>query len=141
MKNRDISKVNWQNFPTTELRDDIIGASLHPMIYWMDKFIRSDNFPQETQQFSASNLYTLYTQYCVANRINVYSNNSKSFGIILKDNINFDGCGIEKKKSCGVMVFVINKNKVFEWLKENNYSTYDELPTFRFDEDGEIDSD
>jgi hypothetical protein len=140
LKSKDISKVNWQDFPTTELRSDIIEASLHPMIYWMDDFIRGEMFQlKETQKFSAGDLYTHYKQHCVENRINVYSNNSKSFGIVLKDNIDLTGCGIEKKKSCGIMVYVINKNKVFEWLNENNYSVHDSLPTFEFnDEDGNI---
>jgi hypothetical protein len=139
LKNRDISKVNWMDFPQTELRSDIIEASLHPIIYWMDDFIRSKMFQvQETHNFTASGLYTHYKQHCVENKINVYSSNSKSFGIILKDNIDFAGCGIEKKKSSGVMVYVINKNKVFGWLNENNYSIHDSLPIFEFDEDGNM---
>jgi hypothetical protein len=75
---------------------------------------------QGTQKFSNSDLYTHYTQYCVENRVNVYSSNSRSFGIVFKDNIDFDGCGIEKKKSNGVMVYIINKKSVFEWLNKNN---------------------
>jgi len=140
LKNRDISKVNWQNFPQTELRSEIIEASLHSTVYFMDEFIRSELFQiQATQKFSNSDLYTHYTKYCVDNKINVYSNNSRSFGIVFKDNIDFDGCGIEKKKSNGVIVYIINKNKVFEWLTENNYSIHDSLPTFEFnDEDGNI---
>ena len=140
LKARDISNVNWMDFPQTELRSDIIESSLHPIIYWVDEFIRGEIFQtKETQNFSASDLYTHYKQHCVENRINVYSSNSKSFGIVLKDNIDFAGCGIEKKKSCGVMVYVINKNKVFGWLNENNYSIHDSLPTFEFnDADGNI---
>ena len=136
LMNRDISSVNWMAFPITELRSEIIECSLHPIIYFMDEFIRSDLFQRQgTQKISATELYSHYTAYCVDKRINVYSSNSRSFGIIFKDNIDLNGCNIEKKKSHGIMVYVIDKNSVFEWLSENNYSTYDALPTFEFEED------
>ena len=139
LKNRDISKVNWQDFPTTELRSGIIEASLHSTIYFMDEFIRGDLFRRQgTQKFSTTELYNYYTSYCVDKKINLYSNNPRSFGIILKDNIDFTGCDIDKKKSNGVMVYVIDKNSVFKWLSENNYSMYDALPTFEFEDEDEL---
>ena len=32
----DISKRDWMKFPETELRKDIIEASLHPIIYFVE---------------------------------------------------------------------------------------------------------
>jgi hypothetical protein len=102
-------------FPISKLRSEIIESSLHSTIYFMDEFIRGDLFQRQgTQKFSASELYSHYTAYCVDKRINVYTSNSRSFGIIFKDNIDFNGCNIEKKKSRGIMVYVVYKNSVFE---------------------------
>ena len=136
LKTRDISGVNWMDFPETELRSENIGASLHPLVYWMDEFIRSDSFQlKDTQRFSSKELYEDYKSYCSQNNINLFSSSAKSFGIIFKDNIDFDKCKIEKKKSNGAVLYNINKNDVFEWLLTNSFTSYETLPIYEMTAD------
>ncbi len=129
---RDVEGVNWMQFPETQLREDLIQVSTHPMVFWWDKFIHEQVIPQK---YTATKLFESYKRYCTENGISV-NGNSKGFGIIFKDKIDFDACGIIKTKSHGVMVFNIDRSKSFEWLKENEYSVYETLKVF-----GDEDSD
>jgi hypothetical protein len=133
---RDISDRDWMQFPKTELRDDIIQASLHPIIYFMDNFIRTcfDLSEDGFIKISSSQLFDHYVKYCGNHNINC-TGNCKGFGIIFKDNLPFDECGIVKVKSHGIMKLSIDVAQMFNWLKDNEYTIYDELPTLEIDED------
>ena len=127
LNTRDLSNVKWMQFPETELRKDMIATSAHPMVFWMDKFIRNEDFVlKDDNSYTAKTLHDHYNAYCVKKNMTPMSN-SKAFGLIFKDKIDLDGCGIVKRKSHGVMVFDINKHKVFGWLQENELSNYEEV--------------
>jgi hypothetical protein len=121
---RDISGVNWMKFPETELRDEIIQVSTHPMVFWYDKFIHELIITRD--KYTATKLFDSYRRFCTENGIAIVGN-SKGFGIIFKDKIDFAACGITKTKSHGVMVYNIDRHKSFEWLQENDYSVYESL--------------
>ena len=130
---RDVSQVDWMKFPETELREDIIQVSTHPMVYWFDKFIHELIIPKE--KYTATKLFESYRRYCMDVGIGV-TGNSKGFGLIFKDKIDFEACNIEKVKSCGLMTYSINRPKAFEWLQKNGYSVYESLKVV-FDEESE----
>ena len=121
---RDVSQVDWMKFPETELREDIIQVSTHPMVYWFDRFIHELIIPKE--KYTATKLFESYRKYCLDCGISV-AGNSKGFGLIFKDKIDLAECGIEKVKSCGLMTYSINRSKSFEWLQKNGYSVYEGL--------------
>ena len=129
LKNRDISQVNYEAFPKTELRDEIIGASLHPIIFWMDEFLQSERFNnKDVVKMTSTELLKEYYIYCELRNIKIGSLNAKAFGIQFKDHLDFEKTKIDKIKSMGMMKYSINKHDVFKWLKENQYSSYDTLP-------------
>lgn len=130
---RDVSQVDWMKFPETELREDIIQVSTHPMVYWFDRFIHELIIPKE--KYTATKLFESYRRYCLDSGISV-AGNSKGFGLIFKDKIDLAECGIEKVKSCGLMTYSINRSKSFEWLQKNGYSVYEGLKLV-FDEESE----
>jgi hypothetical protein len=130
---RDVSARDWMKFPETELRKDIIQASLHPIIYFMDKYIQQNC--ESTIRLSPSVLFELYRAYCKDNSIYV-NNNCKGFGIIFKDQIPIDtGIGVSKIKSNGSRIYVIERTTLFNWLQDKEYTNYDKLPMFREVED------
>jgi len=126
---RDVSQREWMKIPQTEIRKDIIGTSLHPIVYFMERcVIKGNDFGFDGNlTISPTELYRKYQQYCTKRNISTPINN-QSFGLIFKDNIPMDECGITKIKSHGCRKYLINRNKVFEWLKINDYTYYDELP-------------
>jgi len=134
LKARDVSNVSWMKFPDTEFRNDIIQASLHPLIFFMDSFIQSSRCANTVNKYTSSQLFDHYKRYCADTNINC-SGNAKGFGIMFKDHIPFDECNIKKVKSHGVNCYTIDKNAVFEWLKKNEYTSYEELKIFVDDDD------
>ena len=116
LKTRDISNVNWMNFPDTELRSEIIGASLHPLVQWMDDFIRDrDVFKDDSYiKLDSKALFMYYKSWCSQNSNSSFTGNIKSFGIIFKDNVELDKCKTEKKRSSSSIYFMISRVGVFD---------------------------
>jgi len=123
---RDTSTRDWMKMPETELRKDIIGASQHPMVFWLDRFIRK----MQTQigKYTASELHQAYKEDSLSNNNNSCVGNARSFGIIFKDRIPFAECGIIKNKTNTSNIYKIDKNAVYNWLSTNGYTAYDTAP-------------
>jgi len=135
LKQRDLTGVNWMAFPKTDLRNDIIQATLHPIVYWFDEYIRGTDFLNSaTQCVNTASLFANYKKYCLDHNITANAN-IKSFGICFKDVIDIDKCGIKKKKVRGNRLFVINREEVFEWLLDNEYTSYESLNKHEFNEE------
>jgi len=132
---RDVEGVDWMQFPETELRNDIVQVSTHPMVFWFDKFIHELIIPQE--KYTATKLFDSYKRYCVENGISI-AGNSKGFGIAFKDKIEHAKCGIVKTKNRGVMVYTIDRHMSFEWLQENEYSIYETLKVMGDESEDEL---
>ena len=127
LNTRDHSGRDWMVFPNTELRNDIIQASLHPIIFFMDRFIqRGDHNSQ--MKFTAATLFEEYKLDCVAHGINC-GGNSKAFGIKLKDVLPFDECGITKGRSKTAMFYKIDRDIMYKWLSTNDYTSYETPPS------------
>jgi len=124
LMNMDISKRDWLKFPQTEFRNDIIKVSIHPIIYWFDKYIH--HMTNKEEKVSISELHDSYKEYCSENNLSTIGN-CNGFGMIFKNKIEFEECGITKVKSHGVMKLLINKEKSFQWLKDNDFTVYESL--------------
>ena len=122
---RETSLRDWMQMPETELRKDIIGASQHPMVFWIDRFIRSISTP--IGKYSASDLHNAYKEDSISNN-NTCVGNAKSFGIIFKDRIPFAECGIIKNRTRKSVAYEIDKTLVYTWLSTNGYTAYDTPP-------------
>lgn len=120
---RDISGRNWRALPDTELRQEVIDVSTHPIVFWFDIFIRCN--PIE-QKWTPTQLFDNYRSYCAEHGINSCKN-AKSFGISFRDHIAFNECGIEKTRSMHGMAYEVDRQRSFEWLKRNNYTDYESL--------------
>jgi hypothetical protein len=115
LKNRDLSRWRPMELPQTELRGDIIGTSAHPMVFWLDRFIRS--LESEVLQIAVKDLHDSYNAYCVQKSIASIPN-PIGFGVIFKDKIDLDAAGIVKNKCGGSRGYSINKQKVLGWLAD-----------------------
>ena len=127
---RDVSNRDWMSFPQTELRSEMIKASLHPIIYFLDKFIRSHKYiSEDIIKITPTKLFAVYKEYCSKHNINV-TGNASGFGSIFRSRTRFEkvDIGIEIKKSNGIRKYEMDKYKVFEWLKSKDYTMYDALP-------------
>jgi hypothetical protein len=111
--------------PETELRKDIIGASQHPMVFWMDRFIRT--MQTQNGKYTASELHQAYKEDSFSNN-NSCVGNARSFGIIFKDRIPFAECGITKNRTTKSVNYEIDKTLVYTWLSTNGYTAYDTPP-------------
>ena len=139
---RDVSNRDWMSFPQTELRSEMIKASLHPIIYFLDKFIRSHKYiSEDIIKITPTKLFAVYKEYWSKHNINVTGNTS-GFWAIFRSKTCFEkvDIGIEKKKSSGIRLYQMDKYKVFEWLKSNDYTMYDELPkcSITYDSEDEL---
>lgn len=130
---RDISGRNWMKLPETELRQEVIDVSTHPIVFWFDIFIRSN--PIE-QKWTPIQLFDNYRLYCVEHGINSCKN-AKSFGISFRDHIAFNECGIEKTRTKHGMAYEVDRQRSFDWLKRNNYTDYDSLAVIDTEEEDE----
>jgi len=122
--------------PNTELRQDIVQVSTHPIVFWFDKFIHE--LANESMPVSANNLFNKYKNYC--NDININScANVSAFGLIFKDNIPLDTFAVKKRTNNGQR-YTFDKQKAHDWLKENNHTNYENTCNLQPDEesDGEI---
>lgn len=137
LKDRDISQVDWMDFPKTELRKDIIQASLHPIIFWFDHYIQQD-MVKEVDTISSAGLHKMYEIYCETSNIKLRFPNPTSFAIHLKDNIQIwddsasdtppkEYAGIRKRRSKSARYYEIDRKVAFEWLKMKEYTTHDRL--------------
>jgi putative DNA primase/helicase len=132
---RDISGVDWMNFPDTEFKKDILRVSVHPIVFWFDYYIH--NAVNSEFKVGVSELYDDYMAYCNGHNIRGCVNVS-AFGLIFKNQIDFDKCEIAKVKSKGVMKLLVNRGKVFDWLKANDLTVYESLSPFDDDDGDEI---
>jgi putative DNA primase/helicase len=128
---RDISGRNWRALPDTELRQEVIDVSTHPIVFWFDHWVRSHPVDQK---WTPTQLFDSYRSYCAEHGINTCKN-SKSFGISFRDHIEFDECGIEKTRSMHGMAYKIDRQRSFDWLKRNNYTEYDSLSVIDTEEE------
>jgi hypothetical protein len=119
---RDTSQRDWMKMPETELRKDLIGASQHPMVFWLDRFIRE--MRTEIGIFSSSELLKAYQFDNTEAKVS----NAASFGIIFKDKIPFAECGITKQRTKKSVTYEIEKKLVYNWLSTNGYTAYDTPP-------------
>jgi hypothetical protein len=122
---RDTSTRDWMQMPETELRKDIIGASQHQMVFFIDRFIRK--MPTPIGKYTASELHQAYKEDSLSNN-NSCVGNARSFGIIFKDRIPFAECGITKNRTTKSMIYEIDKILVYNWLSTNGYTAYDTSP-------------
>ncbi len=127
---RDISGRNWMKLPDTELRQEVIDVSTHPIVFWFDMFIRSHPIDQ---RWTPSQLFDSYRSYCAEHGIDSCKN-AKSFGISFRDHIAFDECGIEKTRTMHGMSYEIDRQRSFEWLKRNNYTDFESLAIIETEE-------
>ena len=128
---RDISGRNWMKLPETELRQEVIDVSTHPIVFWFDLWVRSHPVDQ---RWTPSQLFDSYRSYCAEHGINS-CRNAKSFGISFRDHIAFDECGIEKTRTMHGMSFEIDRQRSFDWLKRNNYTDFDSLAVIETEEE------
>lgn len=130
LMDRDISGRDWMKLPETELRQEVIDVSTHPIVFWFDIFIRSNPVDQ---RWTPIQLYDGYRSYCTEHGINSCKN-AKSFGISFRDHIAFDECGIEKTRTKHGMAYEIDRQRSFDWLKRNNYTDFEDLMMIGEDE-------
>jgi len=135
LMDRDISNVDWMKFPNTEFKRDIIRVSVHPIVFWFDYYIH--NTVNSEFKVGMSKLYDDYMAYCNGHNIKGCAN-VNAFGLIFKNQIDFDKCEIAKVKSMGLMKLLVNREKVFEWLKANDLTVYDSLSHFDDDDGDEL---
>jgi putative DNA primase/helicase len=126
LMNRDTSERDWMLMPDTELRNDIIQASQHPIVFFVDRLIRQ--METKTKKYTSSELFSAYKDDCSGNGIN-FSGNCKSFGIMFKDKLPFEQCGVVKGRSRTSMFYEIDRDIMYEWLSDNNYTAFDCLPS------------
>lgn len=145
LRTRDITKVDWMKFPKTSLREEIIKASLHPIIFWLDNHIQQE-MTKDIESISSAHIHKLYETYCEQNNIKLRFANPTSFGINLKDHIPLwddsksntqptEYGGIRKRRTKTSRYYEINRKAVFEWLKMKDYTTYDSLQQMRINHD------
>jgi len=132
LKERNIAGVNWMEFPKTELRTDVIQATLHPMVYWFDTFIQG--MENDIKRVTATELYASYKLYCTGNDI-LFKMNVKSFGLAFKDNIDLTECDIIRGRGSAGVHYKIDRIKVFSWLQTNEYSNYGRIGDLEFIDD------
>ena len=130
---RDISQVDWMDFPETEFKKDIVKVSLHPVVFWFDYYIHKAVNSEFKVGMSA--LYDSYMEYCNGHNIKCCAN-VNAFGLIFKNQIDLEKCRIAKVKSHGTMKLLINRENVFEWLIANDFTIYENLSPFN-DEDSD----
>ena len=126
LMNRNTTERDWMLMPDTELRNDIIQASQHPIVFFVDRLIRQ--METKTKKYTASDLFNAYKEDCSGNGIN-FSGNCKSFGIMFKDKVPFEQCGVVKGRSRTSMFYEIDRDIMYEWLSDNNYTAFDCLPS------------
>jgi len=131
LMNMDISNRDWLKFPQTEFRNDIIKVSIHPIIFWFDKYIH--HMTKEEEKVGIGELNNSYKKYCSENNLSIIGN-CNGFGMVFKNKIEFEECGIIKVKSSGIMKLLINREKSFQWLKDNEFTVYQSLYHFENDE-------
>ena len=128
---RDISGRNWMKLPETELRQEVIDVSTHPIVFWFDHWVRSHPVDQ---RWTPTQLFDSYRSYCAEHGINS-CRNVKSFGISFRDHIAFDECGIEKTRTMHGMAYEIDRQRSFDWLKRNNYTDFESLALIETEEE------
>ena len=132
LKDRDISNVNWMDFPKTELRKELIGASLHPVVFWFDEFIRNEI--HENTRATAAQLHDSYERYAERKNIKLRFSNSRSFGIAISDKLmveinkspEFED-GMKRAPSNGVRYISIDRQMCFDWLKSREWTSHESL--------------
>jgi hypothetical protein len=132
LKERDISNVDWMAFPKTELRKELIGASLHPVVFWFDDFIRNEI--HENTRATAAQLHDSYERYAERKNIKMRFSNSRSFGIAISDKLikiierteGFE-TGMKRTGSNGVRYIAIDRQMCFDWLKSREWTSHESL--------------
>lgn len=132
LMDRDVSRRNWMEFPKTELRQDLIKVSQHPIYeFFEDVLCHEDYISQHKITISPTDLFKMYQDFC-ADRHFKCNGNALGFGMIFKNKIKFEQAGIEKPRSKKERHYIINKYMAFEWLVKNGYNIRDELPGPKF---------
>jgi len=121
----DLSSIDWINHrPVTEAYQEIRESCLPVSIKWVSNLI--DEFPSEWVGTNVSSKY-LFENF---DRFTHGKTNKtlKGFGKVLEMLIKKNGMyGFEKKRINTGVVWLINRDIVFEWLQEHNYTTTESL--------------
>jgi hypothetical protein len=129
---RDVSERDWMSFPHTELRDDLIKASQHPIYEFFEELLCHEDYISEHKiTMTPTNLFKKYQDYCMDRKITC-NGNANGFGMIFKNKIKFEQAGIERPRSKKERSYIIDKYMAFEWLVKNEYNMRDELPGPKF---------
>ena len=122
LMDRNVADRDWMAFPKTELRNDLMNVAMHPIIGWFDHFIHNTCVP--LRRYSSSKLFEQYSTYCLNNGMK-HNSNVKAFGVAFSKHIP-TACGISKVKSHGIATFEFDREACFRWLKDNEYSEYED---------------
>lgn len=130
---RDISARDWSAIPQTEIRQEMIEATVHPIVFWFDKFIHDHPIDRT---WTPAKLYESYKSHCGLHGYTCCSN-MKAFGIVFKDQIPHSESGVEKSRGAKGMTYRFNRKTAFEWLKNSGFSQYESLVLFEDDDDND----
>jgi phage/plasmid-associated DNA primase len=128
---RDLSARDWSAIPQTEIRQEMIEATVHPIVFWFDKFIHDHPIDRV---WTPAKLYEHYKSYCGEHGYTCCSN-VKAFGIVFKDQIPLSECGVEKKHTNKGMTYRFNRETAFEWMKNQGFSQYESLVLIEDEDD------
>jgi energy-coupling factor transporter ATP-binding protein EcfA2 len=124
LKERDITQRVWTQLPQTEMRNDLLELSIHPMLVWFDLFVHRT---REDEVFVSTHaLFQDYKSHCLLNNINAPTT-SRGFHFIFRDLVLVKAPGVERGRTPTLRGFHINRKKVFEWLYESKYSQFESL--------------
>lgn len=127
LMNRDITKRDWQNRPTTELYNDIRSQNTPPLALFL-----ADEHTRKNNNILSSLLFSQYKNYASSMGFKVESINITQFGRMMNKYK-----GITKKRSSKGNVYFINANELKQYLIDMQYideETDDEIYKFVDDE-------
>lgn len=132
----DLENVDWENDrPSTQIYKELKYNALPSIIKWLDYTI-TENFPStwaDGRAISSRDVYENYRQFG-----HNLEKTSIQFGKAIQNLSSKEGLrGFTKapRSSTGVR-FTINREEVFEWLKEKEYTQADQLETMvEFDDE------
>jgi len=131
-----LEDVDWENDrPITQIYKELKYNSLPSLIKWLDYTI-TENYPttwDRTPSISSQDIYENYKRFG-----HTLEKSTNQFGKAIKNLCDKDGLrGFKKaQRSASGTRYTINRQEVFEWLKEKDYTEADQLETM-IDEDRE----
>ena len=124
----DISNVDWINDrPKTEFYRDIQSVSIHPFISFIEEMMLDKCLFDSSgvRLISSASLMDEYKMHCQRYNIKDNITSPEKFGFLVKSQVG--KCeGIVKERTKFIR-YTIDRTKLFNWMKAEGYTEYEEL--------------